>query len=336
MGSSLQCVIMKKLVLIVAALLAAVAASAQVKVDVQFDGEQFIANEPLVARVRIINDSGQTLRLAETPDWLDFAVKTKQNGHEGPYVRPLRAPQHIDPFSLESSKTATIRMDLSPMFKINDVGEYQVVATVKVPAFTTSYASAGRTFFIVTGSRMWERPFGVPAAIAAPDANGVPEMRKYILIQALSGKETKFYVRVTDAQENNIKVIPIGTLISFSRPEPQLDKWSNIHVMYQMGSKSFVYSVVNPDGLMIARETYDIVDTRPTMVPNDVGRIVIRGGKRRPTVDDVPPYDAAQLPDQSPVPVAVPATNTPATNATNKASTKKQASTADAKDKKKR
>jgi len=323
---------MKKLVLIAAVLLAAVAASAQVKVEVVFDGEQYIANEPLIARVRIINDSGSTLRLAETPDWLDFAVKVKQNGKEGGYVRALRAPKTVEPFNLESSKTATVRMDLSPMFNITQTGEYQVVATVKVPAFTATYASAPKTFFIVTGSRMWERPFGVPASLAAPDASGLPEMRKYILIQALSGKETKFYVRLTDAQENNIKVIPIGTLISFSRPEPQLDKWSNLHVLYQIGSRAFVYTEINPNGLVIARETHEISDTRPTLVPNDEGRIVVRGGNRRPTVDDIPPYDAAQLPDQTPQPVAAP---TPPI-LTNKASAKKPASPVNAQDKKKR
>jgi hypothetical protein len=309
-------------------LLAAVAASAQVKVEVVFDGEQYIANEPLIARVRIINDSGSTLRLAGTPDWLDFAVRAKQNGKEGGYVRPLRPPTSIDAFTLESSKTATVRMDLSPCFNLTQTGEYQVVATVKVPAFSATYASPPKTFFIVTGSRMWERPFGVPPSIAAPDPGGLPEMRKYILIQALSGKETKFYVRLTDAQENNIKVIPIGTLISFSRPEPQLDKWSNLHVLYQIGSRSFVYTVINPAGLLIARETHEISDTRPTMATTDEGRIVIRGGKRRPTIDDIPPYDAAQIPDQTTEPVAAPATNASAT--------KKPASSVNAKDKKKR
>ncbi|HEY6227038.1 MAG TPA: hypothetical protein VI282_07955 [Verrucomicrobiae bacterium] len=322
---------MKKLVLIAAVLLAAVAASAQVKVEVVFDGEQYIANEPLTARVRIINDSGSTLRLAETADWLDFAVRVKENGKEGPYVRPLRPPTHVDAFPLESSKTATVRMDLSPCFNLTQVGEYQVVATVKVPAFSTTYASAPKTFFIVTGSRMWERPFGVPASIAAPDPSGLPEMRKYMLIQALSGKETKFYVRLTDAQENNIKVIPIGSLISFSRPEPQLDKWSNLHVLYQIGSKAFVYTVINPNGLLIARETHEISDTRPTMTTTDEGRIVIRGGKRRPTIDDIPPYDAAQIPADTAQPIAAPAPSATATN-----SVKKPASSANAKDKKKR
>lgn len=324
---------MKKLVLIAVMLLAAVAASAQVKVDVQFDGEQYIANEPLIARVRIVNDSGVTLRLAETPDWLDFAIKAKQNGKDGPYVRPLRPAKVVEPFSLESSKTATVRMDLTPMFNITQTGEYQVLATVKVPAFTTSYASAPKTFYIVSGSRMWERPFGVPPAIAAPDADGLPELRKYILIQALSGKETKFYVRVTDAQENNIKVIPIGTLVSFSRPEPQLDKWSNLHVLYQIGSRAFVYSVINPAGLLIARETHEITDTRPTLAANEEGRIVVRGGARRPTVDDIPPYDSAQLPDDATQTLARPMTNAPATN---QASAKKPASPVNAKDKKKR
>jgi hypothetical protein len=73
------------------------------------------------------------------------------------------------------------------------------------------------------------------------------------------------------------------------------------------------------------------------MVPNDEGRIVIRGGRRYPTANDIPPYEAAQLPDQAPVPPAVAATNQPAANATNKPSSKKTAtqSSVNAKDKKK-
>src|SRR4051812_24746295 len=62
--------IMKKLVLVAILLAAVAAAQAQVKVEIQFDGEQFIANEPLIARVRIVNDSGATLHLGETADWL--------------------------------------------------------------------------------------------------------------------------------------------------------------------------------------------------------------------------------------------------------------------------
>src|SRR5688572_9276875 len=186
---------MKKLVLIVAVLFAVFSAPAQIKVDVQFDGEQFIANEPLIARVRIINDSGTTLRLGETADWLGFAIETT----EGPYVRALRPPKvDGEPFNLESSHTANVRVDLAPAFDLTHIGKYKVVATVKVPAFNTSFASGSRTFYIVNGTRRWEKQFGVPPNIASADANGLPEIRKYMLIEALSGKETKFYVRLTD------------------------------------------------------------------------------------------------------------------------------------------
>src|SRR5688572_5633571 len=152
-GASLECVIMKKLVLIAAVLFAGFSATAQVKVEVHFDGEQFIANEPLVARVRIVNDSGTTLRFAETMDWLGFAVESM----EGPYVRALRPPKTMtEPFNVESSHTANVRVDLAPAFDLTKTGKYKVTATVKVPSFGTSFASSSKSFFIVTGTRRWE------------------------------------------------------------------------------------------------------------------------------------------------------------------------------------
>ena len=118
---------MKKLVLI-AMLLAAVAARAQVKVEIQFDGEQYIANEPLIANVRIINDSGVTLHLGDEPDWLAFAIETM----EGPFARQLRLPNVAGAFDLESSHTATKHVDLAPCFNLTHSGKYKIVATVKV------------------------------------------------------------------------------------------------------------------------------------------------------------------------------------------------------------
>src|SRR5690349_13499307 len=118
---------MKKLVFI-AMLLAAVAAQAQVRVEIRFDGEQYIANEPLIANVRIINDSGVTLRLGDDPNWLGFAIETM----EGPFARQLRLPNVLGAFELESSHTATKRVDLAPCFNLTQSGKYKVVATVKV------------------------------------------------------------------------------------------------------------------------------------------------------------------------------------------------------------
>ena len=316
-------------VLIVALLAGALNASAQVKVSIVLENEQFIANEALVAKVRISNDSGATLRLGEEPDWLTFVIETV----EGPYVRNLRPPEVAGGFNLESSHTATKRVDIAPCFNLTQPGKYKLIATVKVPAFNATYASPGKTFFIVSGSTRWEKQFGVPTNLAPADANGLPEIRKYILVQATTGKETKLFARITDAHDINLRVVPIGTVISFSKPEPQLDKWSNLHIFYQTGARSFLYTVLNPEGLILARETHDISDTRPAMTTDEDGRILIRGGIRRRALDDIPPSEVV---DDPPLALEEGRPTLPAqTNSDPGKKSKKTAGSVDAKDKKK-
>ena len=73
-------------------------------------------------------------------------------------------------------------------------------------------------------------------------------------------------------------------MVSFGRPEPQVDKFSNLHLLYQEGPHSFNYTVINPDGEIIARRTYDYVDKRPRLQPDAEGKILVRAAcaARRP------------------------------------------------------
>src|SRR5260370_27928819 len=85
-----------------------------------------------------------------------------------------------------------------------------------------------------------------------------------------------------------MRLFPIGSLVSFSRPEPQLDKLSNLHVLYANGPQSYSYSVFSPDGELVTRQTYEYLGTRPRLQPNDDGNISVKGGVRRVTSDDFP------------------------------------------------
>jgi hypothetical protein len=237
-------------------------------------------------------------------------------------VRPIKTPEVQGAFDLESSTIATKKVDLSTLFDLTRVGSYRIVATVNVPAFRENFASPSKQFIISNGSRLGEEiTFGVPNS-AGPD--GKPEVRKYRLIQTNPGADAKLFVRVSDMMNNSIKVIPIGGLVSFSRPEPQLDRWSNLHLLYQNGARSLLYTEINPEGMVIAKETHEITDSRPTLVANDEGRIIVRGGARRYTSHDIPPIDPvlASAADQIPVPAPVPG---PTTNAPAKKSSGKDA-----------
>ena len=128
---------------------------------------------------------------------------------------------------------------------------------------------------------MWEQEIGVPTASNA--TNATPEVRKFVLQQANYLKaQLRLFVRLTDASgTRTLRVFPVGPMVSFGRPEPQVDQYSNLHLFWQDGAHSFSYAVVNPDGEIIARRTYDYVDKRPRLQPGADGKILVVGGVRR-------------------------------------------------------
>jgi hypothetical protein len=94
---------------------------------------------------------------------------------------------------------------------------------------------------------------------------------------------------LTDSDEHKaFRVFPIGPLVSFSRPEAQLDKAGLLHVLFQTGARSFLFCVINSSGEVIIRQTYDYAATRPVLRATEEGRIFVGGGVRRVTAADIP------------------------------------------------
>src|SRR6185503_15077608 len=141
---------------------------------------------------------------------------------------------------------------------------------------------------IIEGARLWEQDFGMP--ISKTGGAGVPEVRKYILQQAnyLKG-QLRLYLRITDSSgDKAIKTVPVGLALSFSNPDPRLDKDSNLHLLYQSWARSFSYVVYTPDGELVLRQTYDFSQSRPRFQLDADGTISVAGGTRRITSNDVP------------------------------------------------
>jgi hypothetical protein len=276
--------------------------SAQVTVELTQDQNQFLPAESMPLAVRITNRSGQNLRLGRSEDWLTFSVETR----DGEVVPKLGEVPVGEEFVLESSRVVTLRVDLAPYFALNRSGRYSVTATMQIKDWNQSVRSQPRSFDIIEGARLWVQEIGVPNS--ALGTNGTPEIRKFILQQANDARsQLRLYVRLTDASgARTFRVFPIGRMVAFGRPEPQVDKFSNLHLLYQGGPHSFNYAVINPDGEIIARRTYDYADTRPRLQPDAEGKILVTGGLRRPTPQDVPSSKAAKVTGAEPNPTPSP------------------------------
>ena len=271
-----------------------------VTAQLTLEQEQFLPGETLRATVRVVNNSGQTLHLGADPKWLTFTVESVDNN----FVAMKNAdPPVVGAFDLGSSEVATKRVDLAPYFVMSHSGRYRVVVTVHIPEWGTDVVSPPKEFDVVNGAELWSQDFGLSAPPGV--TNQPPVVRKYILEEAnYLRQQLRMYVLVSDQSGARIlKVSAIGPMVSFSRPEAQLDRASNLHVIYQSGAQSFLYSVVNPDGAITRQEIYDYYDTRPRLAVNNAGDIVVQGGVRRVRPGELPPVMA---------PVPVPPTTAPA------------------------
>lgn len=257
--------------------------SAQLDVQVSTTQDEFLPGEAIRVAARIVNHSGQTLKLGRDNEWLKFSIE----GRDGYVVLKTGEVPVNQPFTLESSERATVRVDLAPYFHLPKPGRYLIRATVTIPEWNTQISSNPKGFDVIKGARLWQEQFGVPKA--ADNSNGAPELRTYALQEAnyLHSRLTLYVQIIDDAGKIN-KVFPIGPMVSFGQPEPKIDKSSNLHVLYQDGARTFNYTVVDPDGNTILRQTYDYT-TRPRLIADADGDVIVTGGSRRVTHYDIPP-----------------------------------------------
>lgn len=266
-------------VTVIALIATTLSAAAQISVEVVLDQEQFLRDEPLPVKVRITNRSGRTIQLGQDNQWLGFALESL----DGVVISKLGEVPVTGEFTLESARMATREVDLMPCFDLSQPGRYTVTANVRIKEWNEDVPSKPKGFEIVRGTKLWEQEFGVPLSA------GAPESRKYTLQQASYRKQLKLYLRVTDLNDHKVfRVFALGPMVSFSQVEAQVDKTSDLYALFQTGARSFLFYVINPNGDVMIRQTYDYTTTRPSLRSNDEGRIFVTGGSRRPTSSDLP------------------------------------------------
>jgi hypothetical protein len=255
-------------------------ASAQVTLDLRLDQNEFLPGESMPLAVKITNMSGQQLHFGADPGWLTFNVEST-DGFDVVKISEVPVPGEFDLFS---SQAGTKFVDLAPHFQINRTGHYKVTAVLHLKDWAASIVSPPKDFDVVNGAKLWSQNFGVPSA------GGPPEMREYSLEKAnYLRSQLRLYLQLTDAAESRIyKVIALGPMVSFGYPEEQVDRTSQLHVLWQTGAQSFSYCVISTDGLVVQRDLYDLIDSRPRLKVDDNGDVAVVGGNKRIPANDIP------------------------------------------------
>ena len=216
--------------------------------------------EDLQLKVSIANRSGQPLTLGQDDAWIAFVIA----GEGNTFVSKLAPMPVRDPFTLLSGQTAARAFNPTPYFSFRHPGRYSIGATIKLANLQ----------------------IGLPPPPG--QTNSRPEIRRYSLLKVSYLNELKLYFRLTDASGYTLRVFPLARMLSFSEPEAQIDRSNNLHVLFQVGARSFGYWTISPEGRLLVRQTYDYTQTRPKLRVGDDGQVIVAGGVRRIIGSDEP------------------------------------------------
>jgi hypothetical protein len=256
-----------------------------VTAELQIGQGQYLPDEDLQLKVRIVNRSGQPVFLGTDKQWITFDVVGE---HE--YVVPkLGEMQVMSPFTLLSGQTVSLAFNPTPYFSFRRPGRYRLGAIIKVPQWKQEVACKPVTFTVSEGVALPDlgnMSVGVPPPPGV--TNAAPEVRRYSLLKVPYVDQLQLYFRLTDEGGRTLRVFPLARMVDFGRPEAQIDRANNLHVLLQTGARTFTYVVLDPNGAMLARQSHEYIQTRPTLRLSDDGQVFVGGGRRLLTLSDIP------------------------------------------------
>jgi hypothetical protein len=274
-------------------LLVAATAHAQIQVELSFKRLQYIAHEPVLATVKIANNSGRDIDLRDESGqhWFGFEI----NAGEGRLLAPLR-PKAEPSLHIEAGKTVTRKINLTPLFPVHDFGAYHVRANVYFPDLNKFFYSATKVFQVGEGRTIWQKTVGVPEGM--PGAGG---MRTYSLLTSRLVDHTSLYVRVENKETGVVyTTYSLGRIIASDDPQAEIDRANQLHVLHCAAPRNWAYSHVGWNGELFAHSTFVETKTRPRLRHRADGNIAISGGALDVPIAETKRAPAPKLSDRPP------------------------------------
>jgi hypothetical protein len=252
-------------------LLAAASAGAQIQVELKLPRLQYIAYEPVVARLAITNLAGRDVDLRDGSEqpWLGFEI----TGGEGQAIAPVAIAKSEQTLSIPAGKTVTQKINLTPLYPVHDFGTYRVRAHVYFADLNKFCYSATKVFQVTDARPVWQRTVGMP------ERNGAGDTRTYSLLSNRFPDHTALYVRVEDQNRGVIyATYSLGRLIAFAEPQTEFDRNNQLHILHCVSPRRWAYSHVALNGELLSRSVFMESKTRPRLHHAADGTVLVKGG----------------------------------------------------------
>jgi hypothetical protein len=272
-------------ILLVLLIFVAATVHAQIQVELSFKRVQYIAHEPILATVKIANNSGHDIDLHDDSGhhWFGFEI----NAGEGRLLPPLAHNMAEPALHVEAGKTVTRKINLTALYPVDELGTYHVRANVYFPDLNKFFYSPAKVVQVNDARPIWQKTVGVPDG-----QPGAGETRTYSLLSYRFLDHTSIYVRVEDKETGAVyTTYSLGRTIASADPQAELDRANQLHVLHCTAPRTWAYSHVGLNGKLLAHSTFLETKTRPRLRHTADDMIAVRGG-----VLDVPVAETKRSP----------------------------------------
>ncbi len=257
-------------------------AAAQVSVELALNQYNYMQYEPVYARIRIRNFSGQPLV---------FGKNEKLKGdlllhitHRGRLVKPIGQKE----FSLVGTvlmpgQTQEFIFPIDRYYCMNFVGEYRVYAYVRHQMMKDTFRSHECVLEITKGVEIWRRTVGIPKVLTG--RRKLSEMPQEIdsrafVLRVMTERASRYYYLLVEDPKRIYAVIRVGREIAMVPYSLNVDMLNRLHLIVPAAPRLFRYMVVNLDGKVEQQEMY-MQENKvvPRLVRNkDTGEVTRVGG----------------------------------------------------------
>jgi hypothetical protein len=245
----------------------ALTVQAQIQVELKFSRLQYIAFEPVLAKVTITNLTGRDIDLHDDRDqtWSGFEIQGDQGRLIAPRQRPPEPALHV-----AAGTSVTRKIDLTELFPIGDLGVYHVRANVFFADLNKFFYARTKVFEVTSARPIWQRTVGDPKT---------NRVHTYSLMTNRFPDHTSLYVRVEDRQNSLVyATYSLGRVIEFDEPQAEVDRENRLHVLQCSAPRVWSYSMIGLDGKLLERASYSQTRSLPRLRRGDDGRVMVQGG----------------------------------------------------------
>lgn len=249
-----------------------VTAQAQIQVGFKLPKTEYVAGEPVIGTITIINQTGGELDLKDQnkAPWVSINVVKYDGGDLSP-IGVLTMP----PIKIPTGKATSASINVSKLYGLQNEGMYRIVAVVHYFARDEAFQSAKAFLTIRKGSSVWSQTVGIPKGLPGAGGNC-----RFSVLTMDHTKGSDVYVKLENPSSGQVVACErLGAIMRQSRPEVKLDSQNRVHVLFLNTPLIYVHFIVDTSGKISKPFFYKRSQSSIASLNKDSsGGVIVSGG----------------------------------------------------------